>query len=250
MQVPLAAKVERMRDPEFRARLIAEEPQDPHPFFVYVVSDLESLFVLGNPPNYNPCPEESIASRARAMGVDPRQLIYDALLQRDGHEILYRPMGNAEGVKFESSGRNLLKDDRTIIALGDGGAHYSLICDAAYTTYVLTYWTRDAGPNMALSLPYAIRKLAFEPAQAVGLGDRGLIGIGYKADLNVIDYERLQLHAPHTVYDLPAGGRRLAQRADGYEATIVSGVVTYRRGNATGALPGRLVRGGRAMTLQ
>ena len=248
--LPLAAKVERMRDPAFRARLIAEEPQDPHPFFVYVVSDLESLFVLGNPPNYNPGPEESIAARARALGVDPRQLIYDALLQRDGHEILYRPMGNAEGVKFESSGRNLLKDERTIIALGDGGAHYSLICDAAYTTYVLTYWTRDAGPDMGLSLPYAIRKLAFEPAQAVGLGDRGLIGIGYKADLNVIDYDRLQLHAPHAVYDLPAGGRRLAQRADGYEATIVSGVVTYRRGRPTGELPGRLVRGARAAPLQ
>jgi N-acyl-D-aspartate/D-glutamate deacylase len=243
--LPLAEKVARMRDPELRARLIAEEPEDPQPFFVYVVSDLESLFVLGNPPNYNPHPEESIAARARAMGVDPRQLIYDALLQRDGREILYRPMGNAEGVKFESSGRHLLKDDRTIIALGDGGAHYSLICDAAYTTYLLTYWTRDADPERRLDLPYAIRKLSYEPAHAVGLGDRGLIGVGYKADLNVIDLDRLHLYAPHAAYDLPAGGRRLAQRADGYDATIVSGVVTYRHGKATGALPGRLVRGAR-----
>ena len=241
--MPLAQKVERMRDPEFRKRLLAEQPEDPHPFFKYIVSDLESMFVLGDPPNYNPRAEESIAAQARAKGMDPKDLIYDALLQRDGHEVLYRPMGNNDGERFESAGRNLLKHDRTIPALGDGGAHYSTICDAAYTTYLLTYWCRDAESDRKIELPHAIRKLSFEPAQTVGLNDRGLIKPGYKADLNVIDMEQLRLHAPHAVYDLPAGGRRLSQRADGYEATIVSGVVTYRSGVATGALPGRLVRG-------
>jgi N-acyl-D-aspartate/D-glutamate deacylase len=241
--LPLDQKVARMRDPEFRKRLLSEEPQDPQPFFKYIVSDLEAMFVLGDPPNYNPRAEDSIAAQARARGVDPKELIYDALLQRDGQEVLYRPMGNSEGEKFESAGRNLLKHETTILGLGDGGAHYSMICDAAYPTYLLTYWTRDAEPERRLDLPWAIRKLAHEPAEAVGLKDRGLVRAGYKADLNVIDLERLRLYAPHATYDLPAGGRRLSQRADGYEATIVSGQITYREGVATGALPGRLVRG-------
>jgi N-acyl-D-aspartate/D-glutamate deacylase len=242
--LPLDQKVARMRDPEFRKRLIAEEPVDPMDFFLYILSDLDQLYVLGDPPNYNPHSEESIAARARAMGLDPKELIYDALLARDGHEVLYRPLGNSEGERFESSGRNLVKNPYTFPALGDGGAHYSTICDAAYTTYFLTYWVRDAEDDRRIDLPYAIRKLTFEPANAVGLQDRGLVKTGYKADLNVIDVERLHLHAPHVTYDLPSGGRRLAQRADGYEATIVSGVITYRNGEATGALPGRLVRGG------
>jgi N-acyl-D-aspartate/D-glutamate deacylase len=128
----------------------------------------------------------------------------------------------------------------------DGGAHYSSICDAAYTTYFLTYWSRDAEADRKVDLPVAIRKLALDPAKAVGLCDRGLIKEGYKADLNVIDLDRLHLHAPVPIYDLPAGGRRLSQRADGYVATIVSGKVTYKGGEPTGALPGRLVRGAKA----
>jgi len=243
--LPLEQKVARMRDPEFRKRLISETPYDPMDFFMFVLSDLDALFVLGNPPNYNPHPDESIACRARAMGVDPKELIYDALLQREGHEVLYRPLGNSEGERFESSGLNLVKHDLTFPALGDGGAHYSMICDAAYTTYFLTYWVRDARGEKKIELPYAIRKLTYEPAFAVGLKDRGLVRPGYKADLNIIDMERLHLYAPRVAYDLPSGGRRLTQRADGYEATIVSGVVTYRNGRATGSLPGRLVRGGR-----
>lgn len=246
-QLPLADKLARMRDPEFRKRLMAEEPQDPHDFFKYIISDLEAMFVLGDPPNYNPLPEDSIAARARRLGKDPKEVIYDALLAREGKEILYRPMGNMEGERFEAAGRNFLKTDTTILALGDGGAHYSMICDAAYTTYLLTYWVRDAGADRALPLPQAIRKLTAEPAAAMGLLDRGLLKPGYKADVNVIDLARLHLHAPQVSYDLPAGGRRLAQRADGYTATLVSGKVTYREGVATGALPGRLVRGAQAI---
>jgi N-acyl-D-aspartate/D-glutamate deacylase len=173
------------------------------------------------------------------------EVIYDALLARDGHEILYRPLGNTSGHRFQSSGRNLIPHEHTVIALGDGGAHYSMICDAAYTTYFLTYWCRDAEADRAFDLPTAIRKLARDPATTVGLNDRGLVKPGYKADLNVIDMDRLHLHAPHATYDLPAGGRRLSQKADGYVATIVSGKTTYREGKATGALPGRLVRGQR-----
>jgi N-acyl-D-aspartate/D-glutamate deacylase len=243
--LPLAEKVHALRDPQFRSRLLAQSPEDPHPFFKYIVSDLEQMFVLGDPPNYHPGKEDSIAARARRMGVPPRELILDALLAREGQEILYRPMGNAEGERFESCGRNLLKSDVTILGLGDGGAHYSMICDAAYPTYLLTYWTRDATRDRQLPLPWAIKKLCHEPAVAVDLRDRGLLKVGYKADINVIDIDRLHLYAPQATYDLPAGGRRLSQKADGYDMTIVSGQVTYRSGQATGALPGKLVRSSR-----
>lgn len=243
--LPLEQKVERMRDPEFRKRLLSEEPDDPQTFLVYLVSNLKAMFVLGDPPNYNPEASDSIAARAEAAGIDPKELIYDALLQRDGHEVLYRPLGNAYGDRFESAGRNLLKNDHTVPGLGDGGAHYGMICDAAYSTYLLTYWVRDADEERRVDLPYAIRKLTHEPAATVGLNDRGLLKPGYKADINVIDIDRLHLHAPSVKYDLPTNGRRLVQQADGYDATIVSGQVINRNGEPTGKLPGRLVRGGR-----
>jgi N-acyl-D-amino-acid deacylase len=239
---PLAEKVRELRNPQLRARLLAETAQDPNPFFMFVVGDLEEMFVLGDPPNYHPSRQDSVAAQARQKGLDPREFIYDALLRRDGHEILYRPMGNSGGERYEAAGRNLLKRDLTILGLGDGGAHYSLICDAAYPTYLLTYWSRDAVGDRQLPLPWAIKKLTSETATAMGMNDRGLLMEGYKADVNVIDMKRLHLHAPQAAYDLPAGGRRLRQRADGYDATIVSGEITYQDGKPTGALPGRLVR--------
>ena len=161
-----------------RRRLLAESPTDPHPFFTYVVSEHEQLFVLGDPPNYHPAESDSIAARARSAGVDPLELIYDTLLERDGREILYRPMGNAEGERFESAGRNLLRSDHTVLGLGDGGAHYSMICDAAYPTYFLTYWVRDAKPDRRVELPDAIRMLSREPARALGFADRGIVAAG------------------------------------------------------------------------
>jgi N-acyl-D-aspartate/D-glutamate deacylase len=244
--LPLAEKVAAMRDPELRRKLLAEEPADPNPFFLFLISETEMLFRLGDPPNYHPDPETSMGAIARASGRGVMEVIYDVLLEREGREILYRPLGNTAGYRFQSSGRNLVPNDHTVVALGDGGAHYSSICDAAYTTYFLTYWSRDAEADRKVDLPVAIRKLALDPAKAVGLCDRGLIKEGYKADLNVIDLDRLHLHAPVPIYDLPAGGRRLSQRADGYVATIVSGKVTYKGGEPTGALPGRLVRGAKA----
>ena len=140
--------------------------------------------------------------------------------------------------------RRMITDPNSLIALGDGGAHYGLICDSSFPTFVMTHWTRDRAEGR-LPLQWAIAELTDRPAQAVGLGDRGLLRLGYKADVNVIDMAALRLHAPEIAHDLPAGGRRLKQRADGYVATIVSGVVTYRNGTATSALPGRLVRGAR-----
>ena len=129
------------------------------------------------------------------------------------------------------------------VALGDGGAHYGFVCDAGYPSFVLTYWTRQAAPERRLSLEWAVHAMTRRPAAMIGMADRGLIAEGLKADINIIDYENMRLHRPEIVYDLPAGGRRLWQRVDGFDATIVSGVVTRRNGEATGALPGRLVRG-------
>lgn len=242
-ELPLEQKVAALRDPQLRRRLIAEKPDDPNGFLRWVVSGHDSVFVLGDPPNYHPSADESIAARARATGADPLEMIYDALLARDGKEILFRPLGNATGESMEGAGLDLLPSDRTVLGLGDGGAHYGLICDASFPTYFLTYWVRDAPAGRRIDLPRAVRMLSRETADAVCLSDRGLIAAGHKADLNVIDLERLHLHAPEVRYDLPAGGRRIVQRADGYDATIVSGIVTYRDGEPTNELPGRLVRG-------
>ncbi len=243
--LPLAAKVAAMRDPALRARLLAEEASDPNPVLLFIAGQTEWLFVLGDPPNYNPSASDSIAARARAEGRDPTELIYDLLLARDGREILYFPAANRSGERFEEAGAELIRDDHAVLGLGDGGAHYGIICDASYPTYLLTYWVGHPDRSRRIGLPEAVRRLARDPARAVGLGDRGEIAVGMKADFNVIDLDRLALHAPSPVFDLPAGGRRLTQRADGYAATIVAGEVTYREGEATGALPGRLVRGAR-----
>ncbi|CAN7192725.1 amidohydrolase family protein [Phenylobacterium sp. LjRoot225] len=240
--LPLEEKVARMRDPAFRAQLLSEQPEDPNPFFLWVVSQTHLLFPLGDPPNYNPSPEDSIKRRAAVLGVGERELMYDELLRNNGRSILYCPMGNTQDDRFDAA-TDLFGKPGTVLGLGDGGAHYGMICDAAYPTFMLTQYVREQG---VLPIEMAVRMLARDTAESVGLNDRGLLKAGYKADLNVIDLERLHLYAPRVQRDLPAGGKRLTQRSDGFEATIVSGQVTYRKGRPTGALPGRLVRGGRS----
>lgn len=241
--LPLAEKVRAMRDPAMRARLLSEQSEDPHPFFKTVVDDTEWLFPLGDPPNYHPTIEDSIAARARRAGVEPVALIYDELLRDEGRAILYRPSANRLGERFEGAGLAFLRHPHVLLGLGDGGAHYGMICDAALPSYFLTHWVGHADPAKRVPLERAIQMLAFDTAQAVGLRDRGRIAPGYKADINVIDISNLRLGAPYPVFDLPGGGRRLMQSATGFDATIVSGEITYRQGQPTGKLPGRLVRG-------
>ena len=239
--LPLPDKVAALRGPELRARLIAEQPDDPNPFLLALVQRTDPLFVLGDPPNYAPAPEQSLRARAEAAGVPLRALIYDALLEQDGQAILYAPLGgdpSADPTPF-------LQSSAMVVALGDGGAHYGMICDAAYPTFVLTRLCRDKAEGRGVELPEAIRALTRKPAELAGLLDRGQIAPGLKADLNVIDLDDLRLYAPRVARDLPAGGKRLRQRADGYRLTMVSGEITYRDGEPTGALPGRLVRGAR-----
>jgi N-acyl-D-amino-acid deacylase len=241
--LPLADKIARLRDPALRAALIAETPEEGN-MFAAAARNWNWIFPFGDPPNYEPAPEESIAARARAAGVTPEEFAYDAMLERDGRAMLYNTLGNFHEGRLDAI-HELLNRADVVVGLGDGGAHYGSICDASYTTFMLTYWTRDrAGPR--LSLAHAVRALSRAPAEAVGLEDRGLLRVGYKADVNVIDPDRLHLHAPVVCHDLPAGGRRLDQRATGYIATIVSGRTILRDDAPTGVLPGRVVRGAQA----
>ncbi len=243
--LPLEERVAAMRDPDLCNKILSESPQDPNPFFLWLVAQTDRLFEMGDPPNYHPAPADSIAARAKMLGVEERRLIYDALLKQNGHAIIYSPMGNVTAASGLNGAKELLGEDGLVLGLADGGAHYGMICDSSYPTFLLQTYVQRGEGGVQLDLPTAIKMLARAPAEAVGLRDRGLIAPGYKADLNIIDLARMALHAPRVVRDLPGGGKRLWQGSDGYIATIVNGVVTYRDGQHSGALPGRLVRGSR-----
>lgn len=242
--LPLPERVAAMRDPELRARLLAETNVHSHPMIMHLVNQIETMCELGDPPNYEPRASDLLAPRAAGLGISPAELAYDLLVANDGTGLLMLPASNYVDHSLDAICPLLLRPG-SVVALGDGGAHYGNLCDASYPTTMLAYWARDRQRGPRLDLAPVVRALTRDPALAVGLGDRGLLAPGYKADLNIIDHDRLRLYPPAVRRDLPAGGRRLYQRASGYTATIVNGVVTYREGEATGALPGRLVRGAR-----
>lgn len=241
--LPLAERVAEMRKPEVRARILADKPGEGHPI-LYVAQMWDWIFPLGDNPNYEPDPADSIGARARARGVDPMEEAYDRLLDDDGRAMLLVATSNMERNSLDTVGQLLHRDD-VVLGLGDGGAHYGMICDASYSTFFLSHWARDRASGR-FSVAQAVRELTSVPARVAGLADRGRIAVGYKADLNVIDHDRLRLHKPVITYDLPAGGRRLDQTADGYVATIVSGEVIAEDGKPTDARPGKLVRGRRS----
>ncbi len=242
--LPLAAKVARLRDAQFRERLLAEEPAASRSPVNAMLQNFEKMFVLGDPPDYEQPVEQSIAGRARALGVAPQQLVYDAMLEGDGRGMLYFPFLNYTGNNLDPS-LEMMRSPNTVLGLGDGGAHLGTICDASFTTHMLTHWTRDRRRGEKLPVETVVRWHARDTAEAVGLFDRGRLEPGYKADINVIDYDRLRMKPPRIVHDLPGGGRRLIQEADGYRLAMVGGIVTYRDGAATADLPGRLLRGAR-----
>ena len=239
--LPLAERVAEMRKPEVRERILAEHPSgEGHPL-MFVAQAFEWMFPLGDPPNYEPPRSESIASRAKARGVSPREEAYDRLLDDDGHAMLLITLANFRDGSLDTVAELFRRDD-VVLGLGDGGAHYGMICDASFPTYMLAHWARDRATGR-LSVADAIRELTSAPARVAGLADRGRIAVGYKADLNVIDHSGLTLHKPVIARDLPGGGRRLDQTADGYVATIVSGEVIAENGVPTDARPGKLIRG-------
>jgi N-acyl-D-aspartate/D-glutamate deacylase len=206
-----------------------------------MVSRFERIFPLGDPPNYEPSASDSIAAHAQRRGVGAKELAYDWLLEKGGRNILYCAASNYEAFSLNPHVA-ALKSDGVVLGLGDGGAHLKTLCDASYSTFMLTHFARDRTTGK-LPLEFVVHAMTASTSAVGGFNDRGRIGAGYRADLNVIDFDHLRLAPPRLVKDLPAGGSRLLQSADGYTATIVNGEVTYRDGVPTGALPGRLVRG-------
>ena len=241
--LPLGERVSAMRDEGFRARVFAADAgqRDRSKLGGGVVRAFENMFVLGDPPNYEPDPATSIAAQARRAGRDPLDFVYDVLLADDGRSFLYLPALNYVDGRLDSV-REMLVHPLTVPGLSDGGAHVGTICDGSFPTTLLTHWCRDRHGER-LTVPFVVQAQCRDTARALGLLDRGVLAPGYKADINVIDFDNLRLSAPEMHFDLPAGGRRLLQRADGYLHTVVSGIPVYESGRATGELPGRLVRG-------
>jgi N-acyl-D-aspartate/D-glutamate deacylase len=246
-RLPLEEKLRELRKPEVRARILTEAV-DPDPTIVLgrLARDFGQMFLLGDPPDYEQPFEQNIASRARRLGVTPEELVYDLMMERGGRNMLYVTLCNYVHGSLDSS-LEMMRHPGGVLGLGDAGAHCGTICDGSHPTFMLTHWVRDRTRGERLPLATAVKLLSRDGARAVGLLDRGLIAPGYKADLNLIDFARLRLHAPEVARDLPGGGRRLVQRAEGYAATLVGGTVVYRDGVATGELPGRLVRGPQAL---
>lgn len=239
--LPLAERVAKMRGAEFRAQLLSEQPEDTNPTTLVLIDAFRAAYQWGDEPNYEPQREDRVDERAKAAGLTLAEYAYDALLGQGGKALFYLPAANYSEGNLDAV-REMLGHPSTVMALADGGAHYGLICDASFPTFYLQRWVRDASEAERIPLPQAIAELTSKPAALIGMTDRGRIAVGMKADLNVIDLAALKVRVPTIVYDLPAGGKRMQQGAEGISATIVSGVVTYRDGQHTGALPGRLVR--------
>ena len=237
--LPLAERRARLRDPEFRERVLTEEAiLPPNADAVRFLTDHEYQYVMDAELTYEPGPEDTVAAVARARGVHPREVMMDTLA--DGQPLLVlfgRYEGDLEGQ------RQVIEHPQSVFGLSDGGAHCGVLVDAGVPTYMLSYFTRDRRRGPRLPLPFVVHKLTQDAASVYGLNDRGVIAPGYKADFNLIDYDGLRLEAPEMAHDLPAGGKRLVQKARGYRMTINAGEVTFEDGEATGAMPGRLIRG-------
>ena len=245
LERPVEERLTALRTPEVRERILAEESTFRGKFNATVIREFERMFPLGEHPNYEPEPDASIAAIAAREGRDPQAVLYDRMCEQDARALIYFPLLNFAEHDFEAL-RTQLLHPTALLSLSDGGAHCGLICDVSASTYLLSYWTRDRTRGPRIPLERAVRMQTRDTAQAYGLLDRGELRPGLKADVNVIDYEHLNIDAPQMVYDLPAGGRRLIQKATGYCATIVSGEPVFIDGEPTGALPGQLIRGPQA----
>lgn len=244
-----AKRLVELRKPEVKKEILESQPEIAEGALAgptaLIVGAFQMMYPLGDPPQYEPGPEESIAAIAERNGTDPREVAYDLMMERDGKGLIYLPLlGYARG-DFESL-REMMEHPAAIFSLSDGGAHCGLICDASVPTFLLTHWVRDRSRGEKLPIEKIVESQTSRTARFYGMDDRGVVAPGMKADVNVVDFDGLHIHAPEMVYDLPAEGRRLVQKIDGYKYTIKSGEVTFEDGEPTGALPGRLVRGPQA----
>jgi N-acyl-D-aspartate/D-glutamate deacylase len=242
--LPLAERVKRLRDPAVRAQLFSEEAGYEEIFDRGVLLDFDNMYAMAEIPDYEPRHEATLAAIAATTGRRPQEVALDHMLQQDGRALIYAPFANYAERSLDAA-REMVAHPLTLSGLSDGGAHVGMICDGSFPTFMLTHWTRDRTRGERLGLADVVRMQTADTAAWIGLHDRGRITPGLRADINVIDHDRLALHSPYVVHDLPGGGRRLIQRASGYEATMVAGQVTYRDGEATDALPGRLMRANR-----
>ncbi len=253
-QLPFAERVERMKDPEFKAQLLTEKseplagdgtPVPPIADALLAAVDFvaQKTFLLGDNPDYEQPAENSVLQMAKDKGVPTLEMIYDLMLEKDGKELLYFPIYNYTEMNYDNV-YTMMQHPQSIMGLSDGGAHVGTVCDSSFPTYLLTHWTRDRKRGDKLDLADAIRRLTSDIADYSGMTDRGRLQVGLKANINVIDMDKLRLFAPHMVQDLPAGGQRLLQEAAGYSAVIVAGEVVLENDQLTGKHPGRLVRAG------
>ena len=240
-KLPLAEKLAALRDPARRERILAEEPGPGFQRLFNLMDGGKKLWIMTDPPNYEPDPADSVAADAERRGQDVWAFVYDQMIAGEGKTIFYTPFANYTDNNLDCC-RDMILDDNTVMGLGDGGAHVGTICDASFITSLMTHWGRDRTRGERIDLATLVKNQTHDTARAVELTDRGTLEPGMRADINVIDYQNLQVRAPEIVHDLPAGGARLQQRADGYLSTIVAGQQTYVNGEATDALPGRLIR--------
>ncbi len=246
--LPLAEQRKRLRDPQMRRQILAETPSEAEvaklaQFRQLVTTRWDKFFTMGNPPDYEPAPEKSVAAIAAREGRSPDEVAYDYMTETEG-QYLYFPVVNYTVGDHEPI-REMLNDPACLLGLSDGGAHCTSIVDAGLPSFMLAHWGRDRSRGPRLPLELLVKRQTSETADFFGLTDRGRLAPGLRADINLIDFDRLRLHKPELVHDMPAGGRRFVQRVDGYEATLVAGMPIFERGEATGAMPGKLVRAGR-----
>lgn len=231
----------RLAEPATKAQLLSEQSVIKGGLMQDLPSLMGQVFPLGENPNYEPLPEESIAGIAKANGRDVMDVMYDMLVANGGKELFYQPLGGYQGFSLDYQ-KKLLEHPNVLFGLSDGGAHCGVIADAGMPTFIMTHWGRDRARGDKMSLEFIVKSLTSSTAHAFGMFDRGQLTEGMIADANIIDFDRLRLHRPEAVFDLPAGGRRLVQRAEGYEITIKSGEIIFNNGQHSGALPGKLVR--------
>jgi len=241
--MPFDERMEKLKDPAVKAKIIAgKNIEGLGDFGNFVTTSFHKMYPMGDDDNYEPKPEDSIAAIAERKGVTPQEAAYDAMMESGGKALLYFPLFGYSTNDL-SAIEETLKHPQTGLSLADGGAHVGAICDGGTPTFMLTHWTRDRTRGPKFPIEQIVRIQTKDTAEQYGLFDRGVLKPGMRADINVIDYDRLAMLQPEMVFDLPANGRRLLQKATGYKATIVKGVVVLRDGEATGELPGRLIRG-------
>ncbi|MGB1883237.1 MAG: N-acyl-D-amino-acid deacylase family protein [Gammaproteobacteria bacterium] len=250
--LPLAERVAMMRKPEVRAKILQGPDSRPARLLRLLfmegkamnttIADYDRIFRLGEPPEYEPGADLSVDAIARREGKSAEEAAYDLLLESEGKAFLYSPLFNYNAGNYDVA-REMMLHPNTVLGISDGGAHCGMICDASAPTYLLSHFVRDRARGERIGLEQAIKMQTRDTAALYGFLDRGLIEPGMRADINLIDFDNLSLPLPEMVYDLPASGQRLIQRASGYHTTILRGDVTFEDGEATGALPGRLIRG-------